>query len=131
MKRTLALLAILLAVVGVSSCVTAQPGEDQATATVNQMISIANAVDAATQAILATNASWLTPSVIAGINLYHTKLPDTVAALKTALAAYQAGTAKDYAGALTDLALLVAQVEAILDFAGHPGALAHARTMVL
>jgi hypothetical protein len=129
MKRFAAILAMFAMVLGLSACPAPQPGVDQATADVNQMISIALAVDSATQAIIAGNPPWLKPNVVAAINTFHTNLPGAIAAAKTALAAFESGASKDYVTALTDLAVLVGQIDGILASVGQTGTVAHARAL--
>jgi methyl coenzyme M reductase subunit C len=124
MKKLL-LFVMVLAMVACASIPCAPP-QDKPTCEVAYYISIADQVDVNLQALAA--GIPLGAGVSKAIAAYHAALPSAEQGANDLLAAYEAGTVKDYTTALNFLIALYKDVNAVVVAAGQPDQVKAAET---
>ncbi len=128
MKKTILLTLVAVLALGVAGCASipcAAPN-DTATCTVAYYVSVSDQIDISLQALV-TGVPAIPANVRDAINKFHTALPSAQAAAKSALAAYEAGTSKDYVTAMNALIALYLNVNGVIVSAGYADQVAPAK----
>ena len=114
----------VLLLAGCASICTSVATADKATNEVNCGIAIAQWIDANAVVPLIPVA---TGSTLKAITAYHAALPAMIDATLTGLAAYEAGTIKDYKAVLGLLVTFYENIAKVIVEAGQPDPLANAK----
>ena len=125
-KLIIVSLVVVAALAAGCASVPCAPPMDKATCQVNYYTGLAEQVDATCQGLLAANPQ-IGGSARQWIVAYHNALPNLKAAALDGLAAYEAGTSKDYLTALNALIAMYTQVNAVVVANGQPSPLAAAK----